>query len=49
MLDGLLPVRVLVADGREDLVAVEAVHVADVRAEDAISEEERYLRKMVGK
>lgn len=36
VLDRLLPVRVLVADGREDLVAVVAVHVAHVRAEDAI-------------
>lgn len=31
VLYGLLPVRVLVAHRREDLVAVVAVHVADVR------------------
>lgn len=37
MLDRLLPIRVLVADGREYLVAVVAVHVADVRSEDAVS------------
>lgn len=37
VLDRLLPVSVFVADRREYLVAVVAVHVADVRPEDTIS------------
>lgn len=47
VLDRLLPVRVLVADGGEDLVAVEAVHVADVCAEDAVPEREVCERKVM--
>lgn len=35
MLDGSLPIRVLVDDGRQDLVQVIAVRISDVRAQDA--------------
>lgn len=36
VLDGLLPVRVFVPDGREDLVAVVAVYISDVCAKDTV-------------
>lgn len=35
MLDGSLPIRVLVDDGRQNLVQVIAVRISDVRAQDA--------------
>lgn len=39
MLNGLLPVGVFVANGCKDLIAMVAIHIADVCSEDAVSEQ----------